>query len=147
MQAVLQPGSKAGFYTQKSPKMLLLEWTQQQKRLKPRYKTLRTEEGSFRCKVCAKRNTRVLTLHQAGLDCSTCTAALHGPGRQGGACSLAAGPAWWAANAHCSQAGRAAGDLHLISNTPASRYSLLCIRCGMQELALASSVHCFKPDT
>ena len=53
MQAVLQPGSKAGFYTQKSPKMLLLEWTQQQKRLKPRYKTLRTEEGSFRCKVCA----------------------------------------------------------------------------------------------
>ena len=55
VQAVLQPGSKAGFYTQKSPKMLLLEWTQQQKRLKPRYKTLRTEEGSFRCKVCAQR--------------------------------------------------------------------------------------------
>ncbi len=38
-------GAKAGFYTQKSPKMLLHEWCIQKKRPTPRYRIYGTEEG------------------------------------------------------------------------------------------------------
>lgn len=44
-------GSKGGAWTLKSPKLLLLEWTQGQKRLKPRYKVLPQDGGKFGCKV------------------------------------------------------------------------------------------------
>ena len=47
----MQPGSKGGYYTEKSPKMLLLEWCQQQKRPKPRYKVLAAAANTMRCKV------------------------------------------------------------------------------------------------
>lgn len=47
----LQPGSKGGYYTEKSPKMLLLEWCTQQKRPKPRYKVIAAAADTLRCKV------------------------------------------------------------------------------------------------
>lgn len=47
----LQPGSKGGYFTEKSPKMLLLEWCQQQKRQKPRYKVMAAGAIGLRCKV------------------------------------------------------------------------------------------------
>ena len=50
-EKVMDVDSKGGAWTRKSPKLLLLEWTQGQKRPKPRYKTLPEEGGMFRCKV------------------------------------------------------------------------------------------------
>ncbi len=50
-KSTMQPGSKGGYYTEKSPKMLLLEWCQQQKRPKPRYKVLAAAADTMRCKV------------------------------------------------------------------------------------------------
>ena len=47
----LQPGSKGGYYTEKSPRMLLLEWCNQQKRPKPRYKVMAAAADTMRCKV------------------------------------------------------------------------------------------------
>lgn len=47
----LQPGSKGGYFTEKSPKMLLLEWCQQQKRQKPRYQVIAAGAIGLRCKV------------------------------------------------------------------------------------------------
>ena len=47
----MQPGSKGGYYTEKSPKMLLLEWCQQQNRQKPRYKVMAAGAKGLRCKV------------------------------------------------------------------------------------------------
>ena len=47
----MQPGSKGGYFTEKSPKMLLLEWCQQQKRQKPRYKVMAAGAAGLRCKV------------------------------------------------------------------------------------------------
>ena len=47
----MQPGSKGGYFTEKSPKMLLLEWCQQQKRQKPRYKVMAAGAAGMRCKV------------------------------------------------------------------------------------------------
>lgn len=45
-------GARAGYYTEKSPKMLLLEWCQQQKRPTPRYRTSEGDEHSApKCKV------------------------------------------------------------------------------------------------
>ena len=44
-------GSKGGYFSEKSPKLLLHEWCLQQKRPKPRYKSLPDEAGGFRCKV------------------------------------------------------------------------------------------------
>ncbi len=38
-------GAKAGFYTEKSPKMLLHEWCMQKKRPTPRYRITAAEEG------------------------------------------------------------------------------------------------------
>ena len=38
-------GAKAGFYTEKSPKMLLHEWCIQKKRPTPRYRITAAEEG------------------------------------------------------------------------------------------------------
>ena len=38
-------GAKAGFYTEKSPKMLLHEWCVQKKRPTPRYRITGAEEG------------------------------------------------------------------------------------------------------
>ena len=38
-------GAKAGFYTEKSPKMLLQEWCMQQKRPCPRYRITAGDEG------------------------------------------------------------------------------------------------------
>ena len=47
----MQPGSKAGYYTDRSPKLLLLEWSQQQKRPKPRYKDLPIAGDLHKCRV------------------------------------------------------------------------------------------------
>ena len=38
-------GAKAGFYTEKSPKMLLHEWCMQKKRPTPRYRITEAGEG------------------------------------------------------------------------------------------------------
>lgn len=54
-QSTMQPGSKGGYYTEKSPKMLLLEWCQQQKRPKPKYKVLAAAAGTMRCRVSSAR--------------------------------------------------------------------------------------------
>ena len=128
VQAVLQPGSKAGFYTQKSPKMLLLEWTQQQKRLKPRYKTLRTDEGSFRCKVRAEQASKHTGGHimpgRPGLQ------HLHGslaqcrpPGRSTCPCC---GLSQWAASAELQSSRQSCRDLWLTSSVPASCHIQCC---------------------
>ena len=47
----MEVGSAAGYYTSKSPQMILHEWARRAGRLKPRYKTLPTEDGRFRCRV------------------------------------------------------------------------------------------------
>lgn len=44
-------GSRGGAWTRKSPKLLLLEWTQSHKQPKPRYKALPAAGGNHRCKV------------------------------------------------------------------------------------------------
>lgn len=49
---MMQPGSKGGYFTDKSPKLLLLEWCQQQKRAKPRYKDLPQAGNLHKCRVC-----------------------------------------------------------------------------------------------
>jgi hypothetical protein len=46
-----QVGSKAGYYTGKSPKLILHEWCLKEKRPRPKYKAVQQEDGSFRCKV------------------------------------------------------------------------------------------------
>lgn len=51
----LQPGSKGGYFTEKSPKMLLLEWCQQEKRQKPRYKVMAAGAAGMKCKVRGRR--------------------------------------------------------------------------------------------
>ncbi|CAL8471800.1 g11342 [Coccomyxa elongata] len=49
---MMDVGAKAGYYTQKSPKMMLLEWCQQQKRPMPRYRSTTAEvEAAAKCKV------------------------------------------------------------------------------------------------
>lgn len=50
---MMDVGARAGYYTEKSPKMMLMEWTQQQKRPKPRYVVQKLGEGAFGCKACA----------------------------------------------------------------------------------------------
>ena len=47
----MEVGSRAGYYTSKSPKMILHEWCNRANRPKPRYKAIATEDGRFRCKV------------------------------------------------------------------------------------------------
>lgn len=45
-------GSRGGFYTEKSPKLMLHEWCTQQKRPKPKYKAVAVDAdkgGGFRC--------------------------------------------------------------------------------------------------
>lgn len=49
---MMQPGSKGGYYTDKSPMLLLMEWCQQQKRAKPRYKDLPIAGDLHKCRVC-----------------------------------------------------------------------------------------------
>lgn len=44
-------GSRGGGWSRKSPKLLLLEWTQSRKQPKPRFKALPTDDSKFRCKV------------------------------------------------------------------------------------------------
>lgn len=52
--SIMDIGSRAGYYTHKSPKLQLLEWTQKEKMLKPRYSARQHEGGGFTCKVgCA----------------------------------------------------------------------------------------------
>ena len=51
--SIMDVGSKAGYYTHKSPKLQLLEWAQSKKMLKPRYSVRQQEGGSFTCKVDA----------------------------------------------------------------------------------------------
>ena len=48
-------GAKAGFYTEKSPKMLLQEWCIQKKRPTPRYRVTANDEGEqiTKAKVCS----------------------------------------------------------------------------------------------
>ena len=48
---MMEVGSRAGYYTSKSPKMILHEWCNRANRPKPRYKAIATEDGRFRCKV------------------------------------------------------------------------------------------------
>lgn len=55
----MEIGSKAGYYSSKSPKMILHEWCARDKRLKPRYKAIAMDGGRFRCKV-------TFTKHEAG---------------------------------------------------------------------------------
>lgn len=51
---MMDVGAKAGYYTEKSPKMMLLEWCQQQKRPTPRYRTTAAEgDSAGKCKVYA----------------------------------------------------------------------------------------------
>lgn len=50
----MEVGSRAGYYTSKSPKMILHEWCNRDRRVKPRYKTIAMEDGRFRCKVGPK---------------------------------------------------------------------------------------------
>jgi hypothetical protein len=45
-------GSSGGYYTEKSPKLMLHEWCTQQKRPKPKYKAIAIDPergGGFRC--------------------------------------------------------------------------------------------------
>lgn len=50
-ERIMDIGSTGGNWSKKSPRLLLLEWTQAQKRPKPRYKVLPEANGTFRCKV------------------------------------------------------------------------------------------------
>ena len=50
---MMEVGSRAGYYTSKSPKMILHEWCNRANRPNPRYKAIATEDGRFRCKVLA----------------------------------------------------------------------------------------------
>lgn len=47
----MEVGSRAGYYTSKSPKMILHEWCNRDKRVKPRYKAISMDGGRYRCKV------------------------------------------------------------------------------------------------
>ena len=51
-EKVMDIGSRGGAWTKKSPKLLLLEWTQSHKQPKPRFKSLPADASKFRCKVC-----------------------------------------------------------------------------------------------
>ncbi len=53
----MEVNSPAGYYTSKSPQMILHEWCRRQNRPKPRYKALPTEDGRFRCKVGASSHS------------------------------------------------------------------------------------------
>lgn len=57
-------GAKAGFYTEKSPKMLLHEWCMQKKRPTPRYRITAAEEGEQITKA---------KVHCCGRPCLGCT--------------------------------------------------------------------------
>jgi hypothetical protein len=50
---MMEVGSRAGYYTSKSPKMILHEWCNRANLPKPRYKAIPMEDGCFRCKVLA----------------------------------------------------------------------------------------------
>ncbi len=65
----MQPGNKGGYYTEKSPKMLLLEWCQQQKRPKPRYKVLAAAANTMRCKV----SLYTRRVHKSNVHCCCST--------------------------------------------------------------------------
>ena len=67
-EKVMDIGSKGGAWTKKSPKLLLLEWTQGQKRPKPRYKTLPEEGGMLRCKVGTADASPDMLQSRAGPD-------------------------------------------------------------------------------
>jgi hypothetical protein len=49
--SIMDVGSRAGYYTHKSPKLQLLEWTQAKKMQKPRYSAKLQENGLYTCKV------------------------------------------------------------------------------------------------
>ena len=73
----MQPGSKGGYYTDKSPMLLLMEWCQQQKRVKPRYKDLPIAAGLHKCRVCRTAMTNIW------LYCAcACSQLLHNTGQQ-----------------------------------------------------------------
>jgi hypothetical protein len=48
---MMDVNSKAGFYDTKSPKLLLHEWCQREKRPRPRYRPISTDGGLYKCKV------------------------------------------------------------------------------------------------
>lgn len=51
---MMDVGAKAGYFTEKSPKMMLLEWCQQQKRPTPRYRSTAADGAvAAKCKVDA----------------------------------------------------------------------------------------------
>ena len=66
----MEVGSRAGYYTSKSPKMILHEWCNRANRPKPRYKAIATEDGRFRCKV----PTCVQGVGLVCFDCGCCSA-------------------------------------------------------------------------
>jgi hypothetical protein len=55
-------GAGGGYYTQKTPKLLLHEWCLRAKRPKPRYKALPEADGTFRCR--ASRRAMLVPLHE-----------------------------------------------------------------------------------
>ena len=44
-------GSRGGAWTKKSPKLLLVEWTQSHRQPKPRYKSIQADNFKFSCKA------------------------------------------------------------------------------------------------
>ncbi len=51
----LQVGSKAGYYTSKSPQLHLQEWVQREKRPRMRAQPRRLDNGKWTCKVRGRR--------------------------------------------------------------------------------------------
>jgi dsRNA-specific ribonuclease len=64
---MMEVGSSAGYYTSKSPQMILHEWCRRQNRPKPRYKVLPGEDGQFRCKVraCGVTDNFIILIHHS----------------------------------------------------------------------------------
>ena len=74
--------ARAGFYTEKSPKMLLHEWCIAQKRPTPRYRVTPADDagGAIRCKVrqsCSQTAAAVQVLQDLA-DSGVCLIRLHG---------------------------------------------------------------------
>ena len=65
----MEVGSRAGYYTSKSPKMILHEWCNRANRPKPRYKAIATDDGRYRCKVLA---SLLCSLHTCCLQALIC---------------------------------------------------------------------------
>ena len=49
--AMMELGSRGGYFTSKSPKVMLQEWLQREKRPRARYQARPLEDGTYTCKV------------------------------------------------------------------------------------------------